>query len=308
MTEPNPSRVDNDTEPEDAIPENTSPEDTASEDMVPQIESASNAAVANQDSPSTLPRRDWLLYLPPEIRVMIFRSLLRLPFPLPYDLPHLGRHPEVQTVTGIFHTSRLIYRESTNVFYSENIFSVPLFPTLNVTPSQRIGDMIQNLTIQLPLLSAMRGARQRFIGAIRSFGDPAILRGTFSVHFLLYPRHRMIRHRLNSFLSGLGRFTNFRIVEVDLFYGKRPSWSTGRYCDFIQYVLQPVLGPASPCAMGHGLTFRPRDFVRSQPPREDMDWMDLLDGIRLDWNGEETSADQNADELESLAENLTIQG
>lgn len=284
---------------------NTGPEDRASLNL-----SVGNAVTENQSSPSIAFTRNWIVYLPPEIRLIIYRYVLQLPYELPYDSSLLWRDPTMQGLTGILYTSRLIRGESLDVFLRENTFYfLAFFTRLTATPSARIRDTIQNITVDIRLSRCYRGPRELFLGIIQTFGDPAIIRGTFNVRFFLFLHgHSLSRVSLYFFLRGLGRFTNFRIIELDLFYRRRAPLDATMYCNSIENALQPALGLATRHfhATGHDLAFFPQEFLNSQPSRENHDWIDCLDGIRLDWNGDgingdDTDAHQNADESEPPA-------
>lgn len=139
-----------------SIDHGTEPEDTT------QNLSVSIAATESELSLSTPSIRNWILFLPPEIRLIVYRDVLLLPYCVPYDfgwiLPdlrhinespfisflHAGRHPGVQAVTGILLTSRLIPKECLSVFYRENTFMFPSwFSSFSSIPPRYIGDMIQ---------------------------------------------------------------------------------------------------------------------------------------------------------------------
>lgn len=294
MAEPNNSSIDIDTAP-DTISDQTIPDDTTSQSQL-----LSSSVTENQPAPTIAPLRNWILYLPAETREIVFQYLLQLPQPVPYHLRSLWSRRDVQAHTGILRTSRLIHREGINIFYRVNTFSVPILPTFTMVPSRRIGDTMQNLSVNISLLSRLQGTREQFIALIHTFGDPAILRGTFSICIFLPPRYRLQPCPLQLFLRGLGRFTNFRVVTVNVAHARVPVLLTSRcfgiesHYQRIENFLRPVLGPPEPRAIRQALTFLPQSFLNAQRSRED--WMDYLDGIRLDWNGDEANADQNADQ------------
>lgn len=55
-------------------------------------------------------------------------------------------------------------------------------------------------------------------------------------------------------------------------------------CAHHQENLTPIFGPAESIADGRGLVFHPQNHLSSLPRKEAVDWMDHLDGIRLNWN------------------------
>ena len=293
--------VQENTDQENTNQEGTGQEDTAEEDAGQEntasqsVSVGNGAATVNVPAPGTTVVRNWLLHVPAEIRVIIFGHLLRLPFPISYELPGLLMHRTIRALIGIFHTSRLFYTESINVFLRRNIFFIPAFPTLNAVPSRRLLDMIQNVTITLPLVPRMRESHRRFVQVIRNFGSPAITRNVLSVHFEPYRPYRDTFTRLAFFLRGLPRFTNFRVVEIDIFVPTRRERSTANLCEYVQNALQFVLGPARSFAEGNGLRFFPQIFLDQQPPQEDEDWINNLDGMRLLSDGDETDVDANTD-------------
>ncbi|MCJ1263596.1 hypothetical protein MMC22_003466 [Lobaria immixta] len=235
MAEPNNSAIDNETGPGD-----TTPADTGPDDMAPQDQPVSN--IANQPTSSIIARRNWILYLPPEVRLVIYDYVLQIPHCLPYDLQMLWVHPAVRSRTSILRTSDLLRREGIDVFFRVNTFSIGMILPLFQTVPRRIGDMIQNIDIHIEISVHLLGARDLFIGIIQTFGF--------------------------------------------------------------------VLGPARPHAGGNGLTFFPQRFLRAnaQPTRENVNWMDHLDGVCLDWNEEGIIADCTADESEPPTQNSSSQG
>lgn len=278
--------------------------------MAPQDQPVSN--VANQPTSSTIARRNWILYLPPEVRLINYDYVLRIPHRLPYDLYMIWVHPALRFRTSILRTSRFLRREGIDFFFRENTFSIGMILPLFQTVPRRISDMIQNIDIHIHISNNLQGARDQFTGIIQNFGDPAIIRRTFNVHVLLPLRYRR-RQRpppLDFFLRGLAQFTHFQIIDIDILYRRRHGLSTAIHCQRVENALRFVLGPASPHAGGNGLTFFPQQFLRgnAQPTRENVDWMDYLDGVRLDWNEEEVTADGTADESEQPTQNSNSQG
>lgn len=323
----------NDTAPEETPSEGTAPEGAGPEDTAPQNQPTSSAtswrnrffslppemrvmvyyglqregrtqatAPNNQPNVSATSTRNWLLYLPPEIRFIIYSYVLELPDGTQYWLPMV--HPTARSFSGILDASRLIRIEAVDAFYRANTFHIWAFPSgsLHLFPTRRISEMIQNVTIDTRLWAPHQTPRQLFIGTLQHFGDPAIPRRRFTVNFLRRTDFR--RRHLNYFLRALGRFTNFRTLAVFINFYLSPAQSVASLYDHVQNRLRLVLGPVRSRAPEDGLTFCPRRFLNAQPPPENTDWVDRLEGIRL----EEVEEETNADESESSAQNPGSQG
>lgn len=271
--------------------EETTPEETAPGS---QNQVVSNT-VTEQPAPTITPPRDWILYLPPEVRAMVFRYVLRLPHPVPYYLPTLWGRNDVQAQAGILRTSRLIYRESIDVFYNVNTFFFLRHWRITVAPSQTVGHMIQNLDVDIDLRLSLTtpAPRAQFHALTRIFGDPARVRGTLSFR-IFFPEDRPCRpNTLQYFVRRLHQFSNFRTVEVNF----RFTWYThassrARLYNRVETNLRTRLGPAGPRAAEESLIFLPQQFLKARRLRED------LERLRLDGNGDRTDPDQNMDEPE----------
>ncbi|MCJ1423454.1 hypothetical protein MMC29_001337 [Sticta canariensis] len=290
MTEPNNQSADSDSEPDDTSIQN---------------QSVGNVATGSQSPRGRASERNWILYLPPEVRLRIYGYVFQLPFALPYDSQLLCAHPVVQSLTGILRTSRLFRTESLAVFYGESTFFVQTWsPRFTILPSQQIGDIVQHFEIEILVSFGRHDSRNLFINIIHALGNSAIIRSTLKVHlFLSGPSpHLWPRPPLEFHLGGLGRFTNFRIVELNITYNiNQSSQVTQPYRDRIENALHCVLGPARPTPRGNGLIFHPQQFLNAQLRRQNLEWTDHLDGIRLDWNRDESNADQRADESDPPA-------
>lgn len=299
-------------------------EDTVMEDTVPDNPAVSNG---HQLTPSPTSTRNWILYLPSEIRLLIYRFVVRLPDDIPCHLPFSWRSPGMEAFTGILHASRLIRRESIDVFFQVNFFTVNpwfmrMFPTFTVTPSRQIGDMIQNLTIEVRVSTIPQQAqpREQFMDIINTFGDARFLRGTLRVQFCVYlpPDTTDRQSPQRFFIRRLRRFTNFRVVHIDLSYHGSPVLNTAALdYDYIENALRFALGPARPRTIGQSMIFCPQQFLSTQLLRENVDRVGV---IRLGWHGDanqiagqtthqDTSqnADQNASRSEPPAENQVSQ-
>lgn len=232
-----------------------------------------------------------LCSLPPELRVEIFRNLLVEPFPLT-----LTRCP----IPDILNTSHLIRREALQVFYGENTFSIDLrlrqsWPNFN----RHIRDTIQNINFE-PRLSEEGGwtlphrSQREMIGLICHFGSPAIVRRNLNITFRVGACTTYQHGLFSWFLVALRRFTNFRNIQVEFRNGSLCS----ELCETLKRSLSPFFGPAESSADECGLRFHPHRCSSASSP-EFVDWMDFLDGIRLDWNRDGT----NPDGLKKSAQN-----
>ncbi|MCJ1467999.1 hypothetical protein MMC07_006625 [Pseudocyphellaria aurata] len=274
--------------------ENKAPEDKVQDIAATPNQSMSTARGRNQAD--TTRTRNWIVYLPPEIRSMIYRLVLQEAVELSTDwLPAIVRHSGVQGLPGLFFTSKLIHRESVEAFHHVNAFYIRSWvPTLTIGPSRRLSDMIQNVRIKFTLSVVCKPHHSRFVDVIRTFGDPGVIRGTLFVQLVLYPRvAHCARPSLQFYLRGLGRFTNFRVVEVEIYYIQRPDLSTAAHYRGVETALRHVLGPATcgPLRNGRvGLTFFPRQFLNRQPLQEKVDWINHLGEIYFDGNGEKMSS------------------
>lgn len=226
----------------------TAVDDATPEDIVSQNHAVSNAVTANMPSPSMASTRDWILYLPPELRLIIYSYVLQLPLDVPY---YSSSGPQVEAFTGILRTSRLIRRESMEFFFKQNTFSFgPLMKRLPASPSQRLDDMIQNLTLDV-LPGNITIAGRQIKSMSRRFGDPARIRDTFRFNIWLLDPVRLRNRHPPAFLilRYLRRFTNFRVVEVVLRINRPRNRLTPRrtsaHFDRIEFCLQNALGPAT---------------------------------------------------------------
>ncbi|MCJ1463326.1 hypothetical protein MMC07_001933 [Pseudocyphellaria aurata] len=286
---------------DEIAPDDQVPMDTPSKG--PQNQSSRNATVGHQLISSTTSERDWLLYLPPEVRLIVYRHALLEPSELPcHWLPMLLRDSGVQALPSLFFTSRLIRRESIEAFHRINRFYLYCWVPLTVIPSRRMSDMLQNLHVRISLSIQRQPARDRFVHVINTYGNPGIIRGTLYVQIMLFPglHLRGIRHpSLRLYLRGLGRFTNFRVVEVEIYNRGTPDLGTSLYYNSVENALRFVLGPATPGALGNGnngLTFFPQRFLNTKPLRKNLDWIDHLGELRLDRKGDESNSEQIADQ------------
>lgn len=247
-----------------------------------------NRAVAD-----IITKRTGLLDLPPEIRLMIFRHVLVYRYELPLSFLIPLRHR-----LGLLATSRLIRTEARDVFYKENLFNTICFTKRRpLSPVPHITNMIQDIKILAEWGSNVTFpamTKRKFLKFTKIFGNPSITRGTLTVEVCL--RRVALRTR-NWFIQALGKFTNFRIIEL-CFDSFAPSMK--RRCDAVFHareclrtLLEPVLGCAEiyqKDGYGECLRFHPTDN-RNPWKTPTGDWADSLDGVRLEWSENPTAAD-----------------
>ncbi|MCJ1424849.1 hypothetical protein MMC29_002737 [Sticta canariensis] len=225
-----------------------------------------------------------LLDLPSEVRLMIFRHLLVSPVGI-----CLKGWPIPPQPVAVLRTSRLIYREAFEVLYKENQFNnlSGNWHYLMMTPDSLVMATIRNIRVDITMTSSSqrRTTLDKFLGHLNHFGDPSITRGTLTVLFSFgEPTIRPLKW----FIKALGRFTNFRTVEL-CFVSSSSLDRLLEVTDYVNHALQPVLGPAN--GEADRLRFHPiayRDHLRVP---DDDDWADSLDGLRLEWDEDMTNPD-----------------
>lgn len=260
-------------------------DDVTASDSQSAIDSASempsvsnNAAIENQTMLNIASNRTRLgfLSLPAEIRQMIYGELFHRPRVLPFN------RFSVIPIPALMKTCKLINQEAFEVLWGENRYHW-ISPPPNLEPSlfQRIVDTMQRLEICV-LLSKPSA---KFIEMIHAFRKPARIRSILKITFVMvrdYPDGETAS--LRWFMKGLGRFANFKIIEIDFVHRSNPVHISNLPSQLIAEVLQPRLGSAKPRADGLALHFHPQDDLNAHPPQEIIDGMELWDGIRLDWN------------------------
>lgn len=223
-----------------------------------------------------------LFTLPSELRVLVFRHLLLERRPLStYWL--LAAY---QTSPAILHTSRQIRQEAFQVLYGENTFYIgAMHPRLSILNNPQIRDTIRNVHFDVQLNDPLPDRRRStFINMIREFGSPAIVRNTLYLIFRVAPYHNNLLHWFGRALPGL---TNFRTIQCQFLPSSVHSLAASLcpvLCNIYKRTLTPVFGPALSFSNGCGLTFHPQEYLNSLPPEVEVDWMESLDGIRLNWN------------------------
>lgn len=221
------------------------------------------------------------LSLPPELRVQVYRHLLLKHRPLSTDWPFSTYRPN----PAILATCKLIRCEAFQVLYGENVFFVrSAEPELSILANPHVADTMQNLYLDARLDDTSSHRRSSFIHMIRVFGSHDIVRGTLTITFRVNARNNGM---LFWFARGLPRFTNFRVIQF-VFLARSQDHPAQHLapllCDIQKDLFTPVFGPAISVADGCGLLFYPQDYLNSWPPEIDVDWMENLDGQRLDWN------------------------
>lgn len=239
-----------------------------------------------------------LLSLPPELRVHVLRHLLVENHPLSTDQHFAGYN----LYPPVLRTSVLIRREAFQVFYGENSFFIgEMHPPSPLFQNRQISDTIQNVHYVVTL-NGSRGRQLGFIHVIRKFGSPTVVRGTLNLIFFVGPYGSNLRLW---FARVLPAFTNFRTVQVRFVAQTAHRVPEAEalcllICDGYKAVLTPAFGPAESFADGHGLRFHPQQHLNSLPPESDVDWIDYLGGIRLIWNQDPPTIN---DEPEASAQN-----
>ena len=270
----------------------TPPDDQAANEVALPDPSASNTAAETQSLNVASPPRLGFLSLPREIRDMVYRELFHRPSPSEvwYRL--------LKPVPDFLATCKLTNREAFEILWGENPYiwenpPPPLLPGL----LNRIVDTIQilHVTVRWGSFSAV------FYDAVRRFGNPGKIRDNLEIRFVRDPRPLSYDLTyMDRFLVGLGRFTNFKTVRIVVAWRGKDLHISNRVSTRIAQAMCPRLGPSEPNADGNALVLHPRAHWKAQQPQETVDWMNLLDGIRLDWNLGGTSAscdaDQNPDE------------
>lgn len=256
-----------------------------SDQSMNEIESE-DEPITNQEE-SNMSNSVGFFSLPAELRVLVYRHLLVEDAPLTTYWPS----PLYSPIPNILRTCQLIRQEAFPVMYGENTFFVSIMhPRHSILRSQRISETMQNVGINVRLYDRIPSFN--FIHVIREFGSPAIIRRTLSIVL-------GVNNSQNSFLPwfvrAVPRFTNFRKVQIEFIDDSRQGNAHGlclELCNTHRDTFTPVLGPSDSYANGRGLRFQPQDFLNSLPPAADVDWMDLLNGIRLNWNRDHPTDDE----------------
>lgn len=230
-------------------------------------------------------RRLGLLDLPPELRLMIYRYLLVHP----HTLDRSSIAPGYRPFVNILRTSRTIHREALDILYRENQFANCLWPSgYPILPSPpQIIDMIQNIYVDIFLMYNIFLVK-KFMKYVHQFGNRFIIRGTLTVDFVfLVHFDRPLEDNIfpvRWFRIALGRFTNFRTVELHA-YTRGIGEPLFDVLEYLKTALEPVLGYAEDgMREANCLRFHPVDHWNRWGELDGGDWADFLDGIRLEWN------------------------
>lgn len=227
-----------------------------------------------------------LLDLPPEIRLMVYRNLVRSPNKINF----LWSGPEAGIFPNILRTNKLICGEASGVLYGENRFSNLIGSQLvassfhySLSEFPRVRDTMQNIDFDI-LLDQKSLAIKRFLVLKKLFEDPSIIRGTLTLRFYL---DGLGTRLLGWFLPALGRLTNFRAIELH-FKDFISRDHVRHVVEYLKSALEPGLGPAKDGRRGEdSLRFHPvhyRNRCRIEPI--EIDWVEYLRRARLEWGGE----------------------
>ncbi|MCJ1267500.1 hypothetical protein MMC22_007385, partial [Lobaria immixta] len=222
------------------------------------------------------------LSLPAELRVLIFRHLLLSSC----SLSTYWDGTDSECFPAILNTCRLIRREAYQVYFGENtfcdFFKLPRLSILNIRP---IRDTVQNIQFVVWLNGpSSPQAKLSFIRMIHELGSPTDARGTLFMNFFVGNARNDV---LSWYAKGLPRFTNFRTIRVEFFGGSTDTLAKhlcSLLCHNQELNFSPLFGPAEYFADGRGLQFRPRRYLNTLPPEVEVDWIDYLDGVRLNWS------------------------
>lgn len=259
------------------------------------------------------------LSLPPELRLMVYRQLF-------HDNDGIIDMAEWQTSSSslppLLQTCKLINKEAFEALLENPkfIYRDPDWPRRH--PPQwpiskhirmRVVDTIQSLDVRI----VMEKPTTKFLHLIREFGNPARIRRFLKVTFSAARVDSFLYDRpITWFLTGLCTFTNFETVDLsfqfaytynDIPFNEFPSDSIAQTLQHrfgsAKFLIHSI-GPQNLYWDGYILQFHPHNHRHSQQAQRaqrSVDWMDLLDGTRLEWNQNETAnanhdADQNANE------------
>lgn len=185
-----------------------------------------------------------LLDLPPEVRLMIFRHVLVRHQEI--DVSFLARRVKPEPCLSMLETNRLIHREAFGVYWRENLFinflgrmhhSLEYFP--------QIADTIQHIRVTEVNLAFPYAEVQNFRQFRSYMANPSITRGSFTVHFTLDGVGSDGFVPLRWFIRALGRFTNFRIINLHVWYRYISVHDfTFEVLECLKIALEPVFGSA----------------------------------------------------------------
>ena len=218
-----------------------------------------------------------LLDLPPEIRYLIYRHLL-----LHHDLSQLWWHSVPQNYLAVLKTNRLINREASSVFYQENTFADCFWSSyFRMALPPGVIDMLQNVQLTLFVDGTEEAAKPfkedtvaTFWKFIKRFGNQSIVRNTLAVTLWVDRFAMPAMPAMPWFTSRLGRFTNFRTIELSFRDSRVPPSDITNIREYVQTALEPMLGHAEEFENDgfevKCLRFHPLDFSRAQNASQEL--------------------------------------
>lgn len=261
-------------------------------------------AAENQPTP-LISIRNWFLYLTPEIRLIIYRHVLQLLYLIFQPCYGKAFLCEVAQL-GSLHLGWFEEKVLT-LSIRENTISFPTW-----FPSRRIADMIQNISIDILLYGAShQRPREHLISFIHTFRDPATIRGTFTVKFIRSPNFCAAMIWISMFARCVDSPTSRNPCPVSWQSCPERCYSpqSRPYRRLCRKTLYDSCWDQRDLVPREALWyFLPHWFLDVWLPRENIDWMDHLEGLRLYGSADEANADRNADESEPSAQNLSSQG
>lgn len=245
----------------------------------PHDQGAGEAESENQTnfSIASEPNRLGFFSLPPELRLIVYREML-----LETKICDMWWH--FSPKPPLLETCRLIYYEAFEVLYGQNTFRYYFDPLVHPPPVPfrlRIVDTIERLVFDsvLDLTRLADGVgEEKLKELIREFGNPARIRQYLQMNLEYYeinlpflgmdpfPVEEFVSDEepLGRYLNGVGTFTNFKTVEVDVVYKDRRN-DNPLLIQRIAKALQPRFGTSRLCgASGRVLQFHPHDHLISQ--------------------------------------------
>lgn len=243
----------------------TPPDHQAATGAASSNSAGSNAATQNQSiSIAAKGNRSELLSLPPEIRLMIYRELFHHPRTCFLESPEV-------VIPALLATCKLIYKEAFQVVWGENTYywstyTAPLLPSI----LHRIEDTIQRLHVAVPL-SSYSTVSAELLNLIYKFENPARIRGLLVMTCFLDNDEFVERRTRKLFISALGRFTNFRSIQITLTQEFKRVHISDYFYQWIAAIMQPRLGPSKPCADGLAVEFHPNDYLYAQQQHKTVD-------------------------------------
>lgn len=171
---------------------------------------------------------------------MIFRHVLVRHQDI--DVPFLARRVKPEPCLSMLETNRVIHREAFGVYWRENQF-INFLGRMHHFP--QIADTIQHIHVTEVNLVFPYAEVQNFRQFRSYMANPFITRGSFTVHFTLYGVGFRCFHPLRWFIRALGWFTNFRIINLHVWYRYISVHDfTFEVLECLKLALEPVFGSA----------------------------------------------------------------